>query len=415
MKRVHTWFLILTLAVVGCAKKEEGQGGPGIGKGPPAFPVETTVVETRPVEYAVHAVGSVEAFEQVFVTARVAGVVEEVSFQEGDQVDSDQTLVKIEGDRYQQSFAAAEANRQRAEVNVEELRQQLQRREDTNKSQVGAIAAEEISSLANRVKMAEADLLSARAAEEQARLNSRDAFVRAPVSGVIESRKVSTGQYVQPGTTLATLLRRDPLLLRFHLPDSEATSLQPGMSAHFKVKASDKDYEAEISFVGQAADKSTRMVEVLAKVGGAPSELRPGAFAEVTVPVGGSGDAPVIPQIAVRPSERGFLAYVIDGDIAHQRVLTLGLRTEDGLVEVRSGLTAGEILVVRGAEPLREGASVRVMPPSPTAPDQVSAGTATSPEGQPGPSEVAPASTEAPGKTPPGENSATSPSRGAQP
>lgn len=398
--------LLLTLSAAGCLK-EEGKGGPGAGKGPVSFPVETTVVEVRPVEYAVHAVGSVEAFEQVFVTARVAGVVEEISFQEGDQVEEGQTLAEIEGDRYQQSFAAAEANRQRAEVSVDELRQQLQRREDTNKAQVGAIAAEEISSLTNRVKMAEADLLAARAAEEQARLNSRDAQVRAPVSGTIESRKVSTGQYVQPGTTLATLLRRDPLLLRFRLPDSDVMSLQPGMTAHFKVKTSTRDFEAEISFVGQSADKTTRMVEVLARVTGDSAELRPGAFAEVTVPVGGGEEAPVIPQIAVRPSERGFLAYVIEGETAVERVLSLGLRTEDGLVEVRSGLSPGEILVVRGAEPLREGAAVRVVNSTPP--------TSTDAAGQGG--EGTGGGTE--GETPAGESktpaATTSPEAGAKP
>jgi hypothetical protein len=71
----------------------------------------------------------------------------------------------------------------------------------------------------------------------------------------------------------------------------------------------------------------------------------------------------VIPQTAVRPSERGFLAYVVQGDVAHERVLKLGLRTSDGLVEVREGLAPAESLVVRGAEALADGAKVRVVAP----------------------------------------------------
>jgi membrane fusion protein, multidrug efflux system len=66
----------------------------------------------------------------------------------------------------------------------------------------------------------------------------------------------------------------------------------------------------------------------------------------------------VIPQTAVRPSERGFLAYVVRGGVAQERVLTLGMRTVDGRVEVTSGVEPGEILVVRGAEALRDGAAV---------------------------------------------------------
>jgi multidrug efflux pump subunit AcrA (membrane-fusion protein) len=88
--------------------------------------------------------------------------------------------------------------------------------------------------------------------------------------------------------------------------------------------------------------------------------LRPGSFAEIRVPIGSSSGTPVIPQTAIRPSERGFLAFVVEDGTARERVVTLGLRTADGRVEVRSGLSAGEPLVVRGAEALRDGARVRV-------------------------------------------------------
>ena len=81
----------------------------------------------------------------------------------------------------------------------------------------------------------------------------------------------------------------------------------------------------------------------------------------MSVPIGSSTDAPVIPQTAVRPSERGFLAFVVSGAKASERVLELGLRTPDGLVEVRHGLAPGESLVVRGAEALHDGAKVRVV------------------------------------------------------
>jgi multidrug efflux pump subunit AcrA (membrane-fusion protein) len=68
----------------------------------------------------------------------------------------------------------------------------------------------------------------------------------------------------------------------------------------------------------------------------------------------------VIPQTAIRPTDRGFLAFVVEDEVARERVLELGLRTADGRVEVRSGLAAGESLVVRGAEALRDGAKVAI-------------------------------------------------------
>jgi membrane fusion protein (multidrug efflux system)/multidrug efflux system membrane fusion protein len=91
-------------------------------------------------------------------------------------------------------------------------------------------------------------------------------------------------------------------------------------------------------------------------------------FAEVSVPVGGASEQPVVPQIAIRPTERGFVAFVVEDDVARERVLTLGMRTPDGRAEVRAGLAAGELLVVRGAEALRDGALVRVEGPAAPAP-----------------------------------------------
>ena len=132
------------------------------------------------------------------------------------------------------------------------------------------------------------------------------------------------------------------------------------MLARFTLReGSDRHFTASIRLVGAAADSRDRMVAVTAEVDDpARAELRPGTFVEVEVPVGGSAAAAVIPQTAIRPSEHGFLAFVVEGDVARERVLELGLRTAEGEVEVRRGLAAGEILVVRGAEALRDGAKV---------------------------------------------------------
>jgi RND family efflux transporter MFP subunit len=129
----------------------------------------------------------------------------------------------------------------------------------------------------------------------------------------------------------------------------------------FTVRAGQSTYAATITHVAAAASEGSRMVEVTARVDDpARGELRPGAFAEVQVPVGSASEAPVIPQTAIRPSERGFLAFVVVEERAVERVLTLGLRTADGRVEVRAGLEPGERLVVRGAEALRDGALVHI-------------------------------------------------------
>lgn len=352
------------MLVVSCSRGGEKKAAGGGKGGPLAFPVETAEVKSRPVEYTVTAVGSVEAFEKVQVTARVAGVVEQVKFVEGESVETGSTLVEIEPRRYQLAVAAARANVQKAEASKADAEAALARRRAVVEKNPGLIPGEEIATFATRVQTAAADVAQAESALDQADLNLRDAFVRAPVAGRIETRTVTTGQYVAPGGVLATLVRRDPLLLRFQVPAPEARSLRPGLVARFRVSGDASDFTARITHVAGAAEASSRMVAVTSQIDDTRrAVLRPGAFAEVSVPVGGTAHAPVIPQTAIRPSERGFLAFVVEGDKARERLLTLGLRTAEGLVEVKAGLKAGEQLVIRGAEPLRDGLPVKVSTP----------------------------------------------------
>lgn len=324
------------------------------------FPVETATVAARRVEYSVRAVGSIEAFEQVAVTARVAGVVERVRFREGDSVTADTPLAEIEPERYRLATEAARAALAKAQATADEARNGLERRQAVNVKNPDLVRAEEVDAWRTRVASAAAEIQQAQTALSLAELNQRDAIVRSPLAGVIQTRAIETGQYVSPGTEIATLVRRDPLLLRFRVPQNEATPLAPGMAARFTLReGADRTFTARLRLVGAAADSRDRMVAVTADVDDpARDELRPGTFVEVEVPVGGEAAAAVIPQTAIRPSEHGFLAYVVEGDVARERVLELGLRTAEGDVEVRHGLAVGELLVVRGAEALRDGAKV---------------------------------------------------------
>ena len=367
IRKVWTFALVGAVAVCAgaCDKKSEASAGKGAGaakgRGPMKFPVQVSTIAARDVEYALDAVGTVEAFEHVQVTARVQGVVDKVDFAEGLEVKKDQVLAQIEPQRYQLAVKAAEAALQKSIAERDEAQSGLDRREAVVKEHPGLITGEELESYRTRARSAAAQVEANRVALDQAKLNLHDAYVRAPLPGEIETRTVQTGQYVQPGAVLATLVRRDPLLVRFKIPELDAQHLKPGMTARFNTRDEQQPFTAKITAVGQAADPKTRMVDVTAEVTDERRKsLRPGAFAEVRVPVT-SVRAPVVPQSAVRPSEKGFLAFVVDDhDVAHERVVLLGLRTADGMVEVKDGLAPGERLVIRGGEALREGAEVKV-------------------------------------------------------
>ena len=375
LRRAGTLSLAVAVLALGAGCKKDAQsaaaGGGSRGggaRGPIQFPVEVAPVGSQDVEYVVDAVGSVEAFERVQITARVPGAVERVLFTEGQTVKKGDVLAEIEPARYAIAVRSAEAALARARATLVEAEAGARRRAAVNEASPGLLPTEQLETFEARARTAEADVAAAKATLDQAQLNQRDAYVRAPMDGVLQTRTVQTGQYVQPGAVLATLLRREPLLLRFSVPAADVARIQPGMTARFSVRTVGGDFVANITHVAAAADDASRMVPVTAEVTGeAAAQLRPGAFATVSVPVETRGGSPVIPQTAVRASERGFLAFVVEGDKARERVLDLGMRTADGRVEVRDGVKPGETLVVRGGEALRDGVSVRVAEgPKPT-------------------------------------------------
>lgn len=332
------------------------------------FPVETRTVELRSLTYSVNAVGSVDAFEKVQVTARVSGVVDRVLFSEGSYAKVDQVLVEIEPERYKLAVEAAQAAYEKALASQADAEAGLKRRETVINQNPGLIPGEELETWRTRVLLAKSDVAQTKAALNQATLNLHDAYVRAPYSGILQTRTVQTGEYVQTGTVLATLVRRDPLLLRFKVPERDAAQFRIGMPANFKIRNDERVFSSKIIHIAESADEGTRLVPITAEVKDTYDDaLRPGSFAEITVPVSSEKMSPVIPQTAIRPSDKGFIAYVVENDAAVERILALGMRTTDGQVEVLSGLKPGESLVIRGAEALRDGAPVRVS----TAPEKV--------------------------------------------
>ena len=348
-----------------CKKEGSASAAAGGGRTRMQFPVDVEQVPVRSLVYTVSAVGSVEAFEKVQVTARVSGAVDRVLFSEGEYAAAGQTLVEIETERYRLAVESAQASFEKAEASKADAEAGLKRRETVITQTPGLIPGEEVETWRTKVLTAASDVAEKRSALNQAKLNLRDAFVKAPIAGVIQTRTVQTGQFVQTGTVLATLVRRDPLLLRFRVPERDAARIKPGQQARFQVREDSREFTAKVVHVAESADDTSRLVDITANIDDpADRSLRPGSFAEISVPVASASEAPVIPVSAVRPSERGFLAFVVEGDKAVERILTLGMRSADGRVEVLSGLAGGESLVVRGSEALSNGVTVRIGAPS---------------------------------------------------
>ena len=351
------------LAAAGCSKAADDALKKPKTANKLQYPVQVAPIEIRQVQYNVMAPGSIDAFQQVQITARVAGAVDKVAFVEGQVVKEGDPLVVIEVDRYQVAVDQARAALDKTVAAHKAAQAELARRQGAVAAHPGLVPGEEIDQYATSVTSTQADSDAAQQALRVAQLNLRDATIRAPFAGVIQTRTVQVGQYLQAGVVLGTLIQRDPLLLRFPVTESDAPRVKVGMNANVTLRESARTYVAKIILVSASADPTTRLVQVTGTIDDTDHKywLRPGAFCDVHVPIGDARQGIVVPSLSVQPTDKGNVVYTVDaGNIAHLRPVTLGMHTPEGGVEVTQGLTAGDLLVVRGFEPLSEGAPVQV-------------------------------------------------------
>ncbi len=357
MFKLRPWWPAVLFAcglAVGCAGgREAAQSGRPATQ---SLPVRMAPVMARDVIYSVEALGALEPAELGQITAEVAGAVSEVRFQAGDRVTPATVLARIDPDRYRLEAAKAEATHRKAVADWKRAEADLARREALARDQL--VAVEELGRARLEAERLAAEAASAEAALEIARLAERRSEIRPPRSGEINTRTVDSGQYVQIGTVLATLVDLQRLRLRFKVSDVESLRADRNPTVAFRVAAlGDRKFTAAVYHVGAVADPATRQVEVLAWVDN-PGPLRPGFFAEVSLATAKRLGALVVPESAVQASERGFVVYAVEAGIARQRAVQIGLRTGDGAVEILSGLVAGEQIVTEGSDRLADGIAV---------------------------------------------------------
>lgn len=331
-----------------------------------SLPVRTAPVAARDVVYTVQALGSLEPDEVVRITAEVSGAVKEVLFQAGAEVTPDTVLARIDPDRYRFEADRAEAAHRMAVADWKRAEADRDRREALAREQL--VAAEELNRVRQEAERLAADTAVAKAAAEIAQQNLHRSEVRPPRAGEIDTRTVDTGQFVQVGDVLATLVDLRRLRLRFKVSDSESLKARAGQTVTFRTASlGEQEFRATVYHVGDVADPATRQVEILAWVDN-PGVLKPGFFAEVKLATETHHGAMVVPEGAVQASEQGFVVYVVEEEKAVQRPVSIGLRTGDGWVEVVSGVRAGEVIVTEGSDRLANGMPVKSVEPGPEPP-----------------------------------------------
>lgn len=290
-------------------------------------------------------VGTVRARDAVAITAKVTGMVTAIRFQEGQRVREGDQLIELDA-------AALRAELDQARAMSDDARSQLLR---ARQLQPGtSIAAQRLETLEALARQAEGRVRQAQARLEELR-------VTAPFSGRVGLRQVSVGALVQPGTVVTTLDDISRVRVEFSVPEIFLARVQAGSPVIARSAAfGDRRFVGRVAVVDTRIDTTTRTVRVISEFDNPDEALKPGLFMTVELELQRRDDALLIAEEALDPlGERNFV-FVIRDNRARRVEVRLGQRLQ-GEVEVLSGLRAGDQVVVRGIQRLRNDAPVQVV------------------------------------------------------
>lgn len=326
---------------------------------------DLAAVQRAPIEEGTPITGNLNPIETVDVRARLEGDIVRVLAREGQRVSEGQLLAQYESSEQESARRSADARAASARADLSTAEWNLQQSEELFKA--GAVAERDLRTAQNAVASAKAQLAAADAALRSSSMSAADTRIVAPLTGTIATRNVEVGERVARGATLFTVVRSDVLELAATVPARHANSLLAGQTVKFT--ADGRDFEGRVARISPTIDPATRSVTVYIQIPNNGGRLKGGTFATGRVIGRTLSDALVIPSAAVKQSGDGTpFVYRLDGTTLAQVTVQLGIVDEAaGVVQVVSGLSEGDRIIVGNVGSLGKGMQVQVVgAPSPS-------------------------------------------------
>ena len=320
---------------------QQGQGQRPGGQG--QLPVTGRIAKPSYLTNGIRSAGSLLANEEVDIVSKVSGKVTAVYFREGSKVRKGDLLVKIYDDDLQ-------AQLRRSEIQEKMLSEKLERqRVLLSKDAVSREAFDQLQTDYN-VILADINLLKVRIAETE---------VRAPFDGMIGFRYVSEGTYVTPQVKIAHLVDQSTLKLEFAVSEKYVSENLMGKRISFTTYGYPDEFFATVYAVDYRIDETTRTIGLRARFDNRSGKLVPGMFASLTLITDEKTNALQVPTESIVPDMNEKKLWVVRGGRADLIPVVTGARTAS-MIEVLSGLSAGDTVLVSGLMQLRPNMAVKV-------------------------------------------------------
>jgi RND family efflux transporter MFP subunit len=375
------------VACAGCAQHETPLAAAQDRSSASEQVVSTTQVQLKPWPRVVRAQGSLVEDERALIGAKVAGRIKEIKVDLGSAVEEGQVIAFLEPDEFDLRVQQAEAQvlQARAAVGLkageaeesldparaapvlqekalmDEARLLLNRRRALKSKRV--ITTEEFQQSESVLRVAEAKyesalnmvhanlgLLAVRKAElATARQTRLDSVFRAPFAGVIDSRNVAPGSFVNVGDPVASLVRTHPLRFRAAIPERRSTQIRVGQDVRVFVEGEKSPVVATITRVSPSLDLASRSLLIEADIDNVEGRFRTGLFAEGEVVVDMNDRALAVPESSTASFAGVDKVWVVREGVAVSRRIRIG-RREGGFVEVLDGLKPDEVVISNGQD-----------------------------------------------------------------
>ncbi len=319
----------------------------------PAATVTATEVESTQWQPRLRAVGNVQAVQGVIVNNEVAGQVNRILFESGDQVTAGQALVQLDTEVDEAALVGLKASLNLARLQLDRNQKLLRDR---------------------AVSQGDVDELNARVAQSLAQVREKEALIRkktilAPFDGQLGIRRINLGQFLDAGSAIAELEALDPVYVDYSLPERQLSEIEVGQPIEVKVQAyAERVFAGRIQAISPAVNRETRNIQVRALVPNPERLLLPGMFAKIETLLAVREEVLTLPRQAIAFNTYGDSVFVIetngDGEDAELVVQRRQVKTgavRDQEVEIVDGLERGERVVLAGQVKLRNGASVQIV------------------------------------------------------
>ena len=318
--------------------------------------VETLEIRASKVEKIISKVGTVTPFREVIISALNEGLVEKLSYEEGQKVNKGKSLAHIGASDYKLNLDEVQNSLRQQQVNFNYNKKNYTRQKTFFEK--GIINQAQFEQIESQYNLSQIAVSAARIRVQRARRSYNYSTLPAPISGVIDKKFIEIGEFARKGDRIYSLMEEDKLKVEFVINESELEDFSIQQQAKLKFDAlPNQEYTGAITKISSSANTQTKTFQVEISLNNPENKIRPGITARISMNISKAGNNILIPLAAIVEGTKGKIVY-LDKD---GRAKEVGIIVEENIGSqalVTQGLSIGDKLIVKGHQFLNDGVAI---------------------------------------------------------